>query len=80
MTSFKVYEMNIDRNWDNRHIIKYCFIKDANYEMNTSFLYISAFGTPIKAGVIEILGKVVGEKKMSIVVQSQLCPCCESYN
>ena len=68
MTSFKVCETNIDRNWDNRHIIKYFLIKHANNEMNKYFLYILQYWTPIKAVVIEIPGKFLGEKKKSIGV------------
>jgi len=61
MTLLKVWETNIDRNWDNRHIIKYFLIKHANNEINKYFLYILQSWTPIKAEVIEIPGKVLGE-------------------
>ena len=65
MTSSKEWETNIDRNWENRHIIKYFLIKHANNEINKYFLYILQSWTPIKAGVIKTAGKVRGENTQS---------------
>ena len=52
MTSSKEWEMNLDRNWENRHIIKYFLIKHAKNEMNKCFVvYITILNS----------GKIRGE-------------------
>ena len=51
MTSSKEWEMNLDRNWENRHIIKYFLIKHAKNEMNKCFVvYITILNTDDGAG------------------------------